>query len=85
MNSHAPQHSVLPTDHDVRRIYATARLPLEHFTALSHPLNTCLGAQAASMRSVLRANLDTENNSRLIERDWEFDPAMMATDGFHTG
>lgn len=78
-------HAMLRMRHAVRRIYVTAMPPLDRFPALPRPTAGVVGAHGRVMMAALAADLAQQPDVEILRPDWEDDPALMASDGFHPG
>lgn len=59
--------------------------PVSRFPALPQPLRWYLGAQSRRFCAAIESLVQKQPNCEYLKHDKNFDPALMAADGFHPG
>ena len=67
----------------VRHIVFTPLPPMHHFPALPQPLRWFIGRRAKAFNRELAEFVQAHADCALLELSFDFDPALMASDGFH--
>lgn len=74
---------LLKSKFDARRIIVSALPPMQHFSALPQPLRWVLGRRAARFNAALADALRDDPVCRMLPIEFPFEPAFLASDGFH--
>lgn len=77
--------NLLRKHHGVAHVVITQLPPMRYFPALPQPLRWYLGRRADQFSNLLAADLVAEPDCDFLRMEFERDPALMASDGFHPG